>query len=527
MPEAGKDRRIHSVRHRMLHPMVAVSVVVCALSAPALADPVGMKGWVDAEGAHVRLAWPRAVKVESATEGRELLLRFSQPVEGDPVPAVVDQLPDWLEAASAGYDTILLRARQDVIWTVVSADADVTVNLVAVSRAGTAAPAPLDLRLGVQRARLLAGTGKADEARTVLADLASRYPDNREVIAAQAEIEARAGRRSTALALLQKGLGQYPNDPALTRARRDVLGAEGPNATIGGEYVSERNDSRYVSAVAGVSAVPVAEGVTVGAEAETRRISANDVVASDGTVADFDGSRQRGSAWVEAEVADETKLRLTAYGATNTLGGGADLRMVVGEGEANVGVAYHKTYWETAEAMRNNGTVDTVTAGYVTNWSEWLNLTLQLRGNRYAQDGIDLVGASGGGLLEARVVPVDDVPQFRVVYGVDAEYFGHKITRRDASGTEYVPLGLRSFEYHHAGIELTEEELLVPELFGTLFAGYGIDRLGGDGAYYGVEGGYRLTPQTSMQVHAGRNHVTTNGPQSVTTKAGANLRLLF
>jgi len=489
-----------------------------------MADEVGSKGWQDTAGAHFSLTFADVVKSDSAIDGRELLLRFNRPLVGQQPTALLSQLPDWLEAVDVTYDTVVLRAKRDVTWRVSTQEHGVTVDLVAAS-ATTIPSRAEENRFALQRARVLSATGHADQARAILATL---DPDDPEVIGAEAEVEARAGRTNDALEIIRRGLGEHPTDPGLEIARRSLLSTDGSNAVVTTrEYAHVRNAETWRYSLIEAQPITVNPTLTVGLTGEFRNETAPDVMRSNGAVAQFDDYRERGALWAEKQFSDDLRSRLTLYGATNTLGGGIDTHLQALGGELNAGLIYHQPFWDTPEGVANNGTVDTVLAGYLASPQSWLSAAIELRGNRYAEQNIHFVGSSGGGVVEVRAEPLDQVPQLALVYNLDAEYFAHTAWRTDDSGERSQPLELRSRELHEVGFELAEDNLLVRDLYGTLFGGYAWDRLNTDGPYYGVNMGYRLIGSLELEAYANREHLGTADRPGVTTRAGVDLRFEF
>ncbi|MCX6922800.1 MAG: hypothetical protein NT154_06250 [Verrucomicrobia bacterium] len=71
---------------------------------------MAVSGQADAARATIALVWPRAVDCEPVAKPRELLLRFSRPVEAAQLSALPQQTAPWLVSAQQGYDTVLLVA---------------------------------------------------------------------------------------------------------------------------------------------------------------------------------------------------------------------------------------------------------------------------------------------------------------------------------------------------------------------------------------------------------------------------------
>lgn len=123
--------------------------------------------------------WARTAVVETESEQGELLLRLDQPVDPKIVEGLAAKLPEWLESASTGYDSLLFVARPGVAFEVQHVGRITHIRLSRIATDENAAKSPEDLRLEILRARLKARRGNTDEAKEKLADLQDKEPRER------------------------------------------------------------------------------------------------------------------------------------------------------------------------------------------------------------------------------------------------------------------------------------------------------------------------------------------------------------
>jgi tetratricopeptide (TPR) repeat protein len=206
------------------------------------ADTVTLQTRDLSNSAEIILEWPQPVAHTSSTDGRELLLRFERQIDSAEIDDLTEQLPLWVEAANAGFDSLLIRAARDVSYNVRASGTSIVIRMDALA-VSSDAPSPAEqeqgeLRLQILRAQLLLSEGQSGAAARLLQDVRKEHPDYIPAIANLGQIEQRIGRWRRAHTLYSRALQLDPRNIDVRVLRADVLADHAPRVRVDADFKS-------------------------------------------------------------------------------------------------------------------------------------------------------------------------------------------------------------------------------------------------------------------------------------------------
>jgi tetratricopeptide (TPR) repeat protein len=137
---------------------------------------------------------------------------------------------DWIEGASCGFDTLLLRAARDVAFSVRASGNELIVTLsLSASRAGEngATERNSQKRLDILEARVQGETGQFGEALDGLHRMLAENPEDPDVLTALANLELQAGQWRQAEVLYNRALARMPGNEDVLEARARLVREQG------------------------------------------------------------------------------------------------------------------------------------------------------------------------------------------------------------------------------------------------------------------------------------------------------------
>ena len=262
------------------------------------------------EQARLTLRWSEPLSVAVETAPREAVLRFGGAVTADIFDGLADRLPGWVAWTTVGYDSILIRTRQPVRWSLNRGERELTLGLAPRSDApgegvGGSPARPVgedgsEKRLRRLEARLAAEAGELRAARRRQDVLVARAPRTPGFLGDRALTESRLGLWRPAAASYHRAMA-FGGDPAgHAGARARLLRDHGPRVRLSLDRQVVRDaDRQWITRLAGRdTAGPRAEwGLTVAG----RQVTAPDVLRADGRTTRVDTSRGRAELWLEGE----------------------------------------------------------------------------------------------------------------------------------------------------------------------------------------------------------------------------------
>lgn len=483
----------------------------------------------DRDHALVTLTFPQPVRMREGASGRELLLLFDQPLDGARLDRIATELPGWVDGVQSGYDSLLLTVSGNVRFEVSKHATTVRLALTSVTRPGSppltpeTAEEPGTVRLSVVRARALLAAGELAAARDLLHELQALAPDDPEVLDLLAQTERQLGNPALAARLL----GRLQ---ALAPTRRDVATAAAElRREVGSRVRFETLSLTYKDAdrqlvTRGRAEVMVTPAATLGAVVENRRLKRSNLQRADGSIDDFDGSRQRGEVYAELRSAwGLTHAGL--FAAERTIGLGLTHQLDALGGRTLFQAAWHEPYFETAEAIADAGTRDRLRIRHDRVLVAGLTAGLGASLNSYGIDGesglTTSIGVEGG--MRREILSGD--PIVTVGYSLDAEYVQSHDTRINVQGATYDVMPVDSREQHT--LDMAVDGTVTEALRYSLFGGYVFDRLGGDGPTAGLNVVYAPLPELEMGVQASTSISSTRGAGSKVQSVGAYVEWRF
>ncbi|SOD98677.1 tetratricopeptide repeat protein [Caenispirillum bisanense] len=517
--------------------LAATAALAAALGLlPAAAAPAAAAGRVLAtleagrDQIIIVLALGEASDVTWEAGERELLLRFDGAVEVPGLDQLGPRAPEWLEYASAGFDTMLLRFARPV-------EAEVAADgraVVIVARAATAAPpAGRDdevrragaLRDALLRARLLVEEGRVLEGRRLLRQLARDYPDSAETLAYLGVVEQSLDRRRHALWWFDQSLAVNADDPGVRAARRTLQDEFRPRAWVDVDRAQVQNADEQIIALTGFDNLPVGD-VLLSGTLETRSIDTPSVLRPDGTLAPYSADRQRLRLTAALPLDPEWEASATLHLTTDGAGLTGTLTRLGPVDELTVLASLQEPFWGFVEGIVGGGVRDSLGMQYRLDLAPDTDLLVGLAGNLYGTDG----NAWSGGTLAARAVlghtvPLDPATSLRLEYGIDGEYVGFRDTRDDPNGVAFQPIPVTTRETHSAVATVTHIPAAGLALSG--YVGYGHNRYGTGGLLYGLRLEAAPHDDLRIELRAGHAETTSRGTGGALDTVGGRLTLLF
>ncbi len=437
-------------------------------------DPaaVAVRTQQTAASAIVTLEWSSPVTYSSSIDGRELLVQFDRPLAVIEPLALEKALPAWVEAATTGYDTVLIRASRDASFSVRGTGLVIVIemNAATVEAAPTLEDTQAELRLDLLRAQLLASEGHWTRADRVLAQAVERHPGDADVAALRAQVRA--------------------DQSARTRLEVDVKTVQGAQT----ERVARVSTHGFVAGYLRVG----------GMVEENQTTLANRVY-----------DRQRAELYVQQDFDSGTELRVSAFGTRSSIGGGVQVGRADATGTTQALVEYRRPFWELVEGLLGNGTRDHAALHREQRFGSRVSGRVTAAFNRYGLESTGDLARSMAFDAGLNVTLRRTNPSLGVEYGADVESF-----RFVTLGT--IPLVGREV---HAGSALAQ--IRVGRRFSAdASSGYVWDRLGGRGPFTAARIGMGGPGRVAFELSYDRR-LNSFATGQVVTRMGASLRWRF
>jgi tetratricopeptide (TPR) repeat protein len=514
--------------------------------------------------ARLRLLWPSPVAATAETSAEGVLVSVDRDVDAQAVRDAATMLPDWIASAevadrqirivpvagrairavplkrgielrlskAAAAPAALARAPLQTANANIGADAEApTVDDVsevpdiaqAPPATGNAEAAAAERRLRLTRARLMMETGDPQGAKRELERLRAEVPNSIEVMTALAGVEAQLGSWRRALGLYDSILEVNPDDPALARAKAELLREHGPRFRLDFDHRKVKEADRQI--VARATGVALAGMSTVGFGVEAVDLKTPAVRLRDGSVDSFQGRRVRGEAYVALDHDDASITRGSLIGGNGIVGAAIRHATPLAGGTARVGAIVQDPYWDVVDGLVNEARTDRVQVGYERLFGTDWRLAGRLSVGRYGIRGASDVAHFISPTFELAYTLYQGPPSITLAYGLDAEYLGRRKTAVDAFGIEYPLLSVVSREVHSGTVGLSGT--FRPELRYSLFGGWAYDRLNADGPFIGAELAYEPTVNFEIGLTAGHSLATSRGTDATLTRIGGYLLWRF
>ncbi len=429
---------------------------------PAAGTENEMEMHVESGEERLRLVfiWNQPVDVRHEAGGKELLLRFSTPLDPSLLFGLPAQAETWIAWVSAGYDSLLIHARQNVIFQVrTEHDTRVVVELFPRLRAEKPKLAlqqseAVAFRLERLRALWLAETGNLFEARSKLGRLREQYPDNSELLPDMADIAARLGQWQQAVIYYNQALHMGRDEPAVIAAKASLLYEHGPRLRLDMGWQQLRDaDWQQISRLAGHEIS--GEKTRLGFAYEQRSIRDDELRRIDGVADSFSGERNYFEFHAQRYFDWAAYTRLTLSGGNDATGLRAEYSQRLDLDRIWIDAGYRLPAWDYVEGVVDGGTVDYLGAGWERpgrdGWrrpadealSAWVTASVK----NYGVRDDDSVAGSYSITLGARLLLQEMAPRLSVGYKLDLEERTFADTRHH-EGVAYHPLPVASRQIH-------------------------------------------------------------------------------
>jgi hypothetical protein len=424
-------------------------------------------------------AGPASVDVQM--DGREVLVLLRQPLsaEGQARLSGLAAPGSLVEGVTIGQGAVRLRLSQPVVASV-QEGAGVTLLLTPAAATERTGDTFEERRLLILEAQDEAQRGGVLSARDRLARAAAERPDDIDLMLALADLEAQAGDWRQGLTLYDRALRADPGAEDVIRARRALALRNGPRLGLEGFAAFAPGGERVQGGTLRGS-TPVVRGWRADLSVEVRHGQADNAQRADNREGgSIDATRTRG----EFALAHEWEgfnavTRVGVHGADDGAGALLQQSWQWAHGKTILSGDYHRPYWETLIALRENAKRDSVMLLH----EAALGRGVALRGGagyvRYGVPGDS--GLSDGPAFNAAVTWTLTENWLwntwtpALAYRFDAEY----ISRIDAAAPGTLPvLDVRQREVH--AVTATVSRDLGPGHF-TATAGFAADRYGGTG----------------------------------------------
>jgi hypothetical protein len=477
--------------------------------------------------ARILLLFGDRVRIDSRVNGRELLIKAEGAREMPDASRLARDLPGWVEAATTGYDTLLVRSTRKVDFRVTAiAERVVAIELVSLNatRASAGEDDGAGSRLDLLHAQVLAARGRMGTALKQIAGILGRDPSNVRAIGTMASFERQVGRWRRADRLYRSGLAIEPGNRDLEFGRDEIRWLQGSRTSTSEEWKNAGRDWNERMFRYGVEGL-LRGSARVGASFDRNHVDMRNVRRATGEVGSFSGERYRGELFAEQNWENGQQLRGTFYGRRSGAGAGAAYARVDSGGKTGVTAEYGRPFWEFQEGAVDGGVRDRLEVrreqrlgGRAAGWASGNASRYGLDGTRAA---VRTAGVSAGVIYR----PLPRSHAVVLQYGVDAEYRRSITTSTTGSGERYYPLPFYSREIHQAGVIGKKQIARSLEAEGA--TGMMWDRLGGSGPFFSGRLRWAAGRRISAELWFDRRLNTLETQRGKVNRAGATLAWHF
>ncbi|OKH86259.1 porin family protein [Thalassospira sp. TSL5-1] len=397
------------------------------------------------------------------TNGRELIVRFSGPIGDFDLNGLLGKYPEQVLTVQTSYDVLLMQMSFDGKFEVSQSKDRLVVEYAQPATADKAPMAPTvraplstaenraaEMRRDIIEARARMELGQYGHAREILANVIKTNPENIEARNALAEVEFRSGNWREAARQYGRVIVQN-HDPAIVRARQDILKQNGNFIGAGAQYQSNGSSNTQIVGTVNGRAF-IRNDLLLALDVENRHIDADPFIKRDGRNSGFTGERQKIALRLDQEISSRTIMQYRGYATQKSPGIGAEWQYYILPGTISLGADYHQPYWDQTSAVVQYGTRDAVLANYdvtqIDSWDFGIGASL----NRYGLDGDQDLARTWR--LEGYIRDNFDIYNFPIFagYRLDAEYPLDQTSKTDQTGADFRPLDVTRREVHEFSI---------------------------------------------------------------------------
>ncbi len=468
-----------------------------------------LANWMDPEDSSAVMLTPLSLSSTQATayrlldNGRKLLLVNPVSQNTDELPAL--RLPDvnaydWLSYTSEGYSETLLVAETGYTFSVMQdANGAVWVHPV---RENQTDMVKRNQNYAIQNqlihARIDIETGRAYDASRQVRQLVKVHPDNAQVLGFAANVENYIGNWPYARTLIHKAHQRDPDNEDIIRLQRGIERSHAAGVYADVEWRALGNNDEVITTFG--ASYDINEHMQAGIIVQNNDVDSVILRRADGRRDAFEDNLQRGEVFFRYFTDEGTQSQISLFANNDTAGLGAYHSVIHRYGMTNVGIEYHRPYWEFVEGILDDATRDRVQVGHRYVLNDKVTLSGELGLNRYntqQEDGLSST-VTLEGMASYRLM---EIPYVSVAYGLDAEYETSEKNAIDADGIPFQRFPMDSREVHSLSVfgsyDLNDDTNIEG------LASYGFDRISGDSGPT-VEGRvtHYLTDEVSVQGRA-------------------------
>jgi tetratricopeptide (TPR) repeat protein len=437
--------------------------------------------------------------IQRFSDGREMKISFAKAIEDSaPVDIAAVKNLGWVEHASMDYDSISISAKPGYVvrfvptaqeqFAVVPAPVETVSPSIEAQRAQ-------ELRLQLLYAQIEQQTGQSDKAQQRLAVLRQYYPNEPQLIAQTASVQAAEGNTSEAIETYQVAQSLAPENEDYQRIIRDLRNGGGGGGSYGGrstiaqyikldhEYRNYGANHEHITTLSGVARV--GDRDEVGFNLMNDHVNPKGFLDPATGVATRDSDNfQAGELFIGHYLDNGDRLQASLFANEDTAGAGAYYAFGNSLGRTELLGEYRKPYWDFPEAVYGLTSRDRVGVKHYGMINPTLSYGIETSLNNYNVEVKDSVAQTGLFRLnlEQRLQPLtDSQPYFGVSYGFDGEYMidnKDRLINGTGPGT-YRPFPMQTREIHQvAGIY---RDNWTDSTHVMLLGGYLVDRYGENG----------------------------------------------
>jgi hypothetical protein len=449
-----------------------IFLLLSLLTVQQAAPPLSVRGEISGAEFHITLAWNGPVEFTTASDTRELTVRFDRTVGAPVLEPLAQQFPQWIEGATSGFDSLLFRSAQEVTYTAEKSGNDVLVRLTPRGTApiSEAADRRADFRLDILRAQLLSDSGDDKPALELLDRLATEYPTETQVFMIKGGIHLRRNRWRNAKEAYKHVLTLDPAHDDAADAIKNVI-IETQRSTFRADFAHRIVRNAQFESIYQVSGhLLFRDAFRLG-------------YAAGHTQLHFNGARTdayRGELYSQYDFRNGVLLRGGFLAGERTRGGTFQMDVAGGNGVLHVQADYQRPFWEFVEGILDDGTRDRIEVRRQQDIMPGFAVRGAVAANRY---GLGARKNSATSLVyEGGVVKTFGRTNiFGFEYLFDAE-------QRQTHMNPALPLVSREVHGADAFFNVDLSRKLRMEGYG----GYTVDRKGGEGPFYGGRLGFHV-----------------------------------
>lgn len=468
--------------------------------------------------------------IERFSNGREMKISFASPIEEHPPVKSADlKKLAWLEHSELGYDSLTLSAKPGyVVRYVPTAQEQFQVVAAPEMSPQEETERQQQLRLQLLYAQIEQQTGQTERAKQRLAAIQQYYPQDAQLVAAQANVASAEGNNDRAVALLQQAHTLAPENEDYSTVLRTTRQVDSQQfVKLDHKYRNFGSVEEQITTLSGVA--KVANATELGINLQNDFVNPKTIInPNNGSITRGSASRQAGEIYLGHYFDSGSRVQGSIFSNTDTVGGGGYYAFTTKLGRSELLAEYHKSYWDFPQAVYAYATRDRVGFHHYVDVTNRLSLGLEGSLNNYNvradEDNVQsaLFRLSTTYALQTQT---KDRPFFGLGYGFDGEYlFDKPNTRTNAVNGTYRPFEIRNREVHQLTGIYRDDWRTGTHVLAD--AGWVFDRLGQNGPVVEGRVDQDITDHWQMGVR-GRYTKVSSGTDGDAAEAGADLLYKF